>query len=287
MFARAARRVRELVGRALDDEIERLELEARALTPDVWQCVAAAELSQTPALDGHKSTQAYLRATTNQPAAVVLGEVRRARLCRDFPQIGEALMSGRIGVGQIDELVRITRNQRAARYPRRRTGRDVVRARRTSVDPRLRDGRRPLVDVGRPRRRVAAIRPSRSTTAPATSSPPAAKSSIGAVGGDVLTAETLTNIFAHFVEVEFRKDCETRNAEHGERADEFALPRTDAQRRFDALVGDLRAGLRRHRRRQAARPGRQHRLRPAHPARPVGPRRDRARRRRHGRSRTS
>ena len=52
----------------------------------------------------------------------------------------------------------------------------------------------------------------------------------------MLTAETLTDIFAHFVEVEFRNDCETRTAEHGERADEYPLPRTDAQRRFDAIV---------------------------------------------------
>ena len=47
---------------------------------------------------------------------VALAEVRRARICRDFPQIGAALMAGRIGVGQIDELVRIDRNERAARY---------------------------------------------------------------------------------------------------------------------------------------------------------------------------
>ena len=52
--------------------------------------------------------------------------------------------------------------------------------------------------------------------------------SIGASGGDALTAEKLRNIFAHFVELEFRKDCEARRAEHGDRADEFPLPRTDA-----------------------------------------------------------
>jgi len=59
--------------------------------------------------------------------------------------------------------------------------------------------------------------------------------SIAASGGDVLTAEKLRNIFAHFVELEFRKDCEARRASHADRADEFPLPRTDAQRRFDAI----------------------------------------------------
>jgi hypothetical protein len=59
---------------------------------------------------------------------------------------------------------------------------------------------------------------------------------VSAAGGDALTAETLTKIFGEFVEREFRKDCESRRAEHGDRADDLPLPRTDAQRRFDALV---------------------------------------------------
>ena len=67
--------------------------------------------------------------------------------------------------------------------------------------------------------------------------------SIGGVGGDVLTAETLTNIFAHFVEAEFRKDCETRKAQHGERADEFA-----------AATQRCAASLRRASRRSSIRP---------------------------------
>jgi hypothetical protein len=45
--------------------------------------------------DGHRSTQAYLRARTNQPAPVALVDLRRARLCRDFCQVGEALLAGR------------------------------------------------------------------------------------------------------------------------------------------------------------------------------------------------
>ena len=140
---------------ALHDEIERLELASRALDARRLAARAAAESRQTPALDGHKSTQAYLRATCNQPSYVALGEVRRARICRDFPEIGEALMAGRIGVGQIDELVRIKRNERAAKYLDQRRGRDVARACRAFADSQLCCGCRALVDVGRSRRRVA------------------------------------------------------------------------------------------------------------------------------------
>src|SRR5215203_4526154 len=97
-------------GAALHAEIERLELEARSIEARQLAARAAAESLQLPALGGHKSMQAYLRATFNQPSLVARAEVRRARICRDFPQIGEALLAGRIGVGQIDELVCVQRN---------------------------------------------------------------------------------------------------------------------------------------------------------------------------------
>ena len=220
---------------ALDDEIRQLELESRALDARRLALRAAAESKQTPALDGHKSTQAYLRATTNQPAAVALAEVRRARLCRDFPQIGEALLLGRIGVGQIDELVRITRNPRAVKYLDHaqidmllghaehlsiRGFAQVVDRWLLWADP---DGawRDHTESVEHRSGHVVVV---------------GGEASISAVGGDVLTAEGLTKIYDHFVEAEFRKDCETRAALYGDRAEEYSLPRTDAQRRFDTIA---------------------------------------------------
>ena len=140
---------------ALHAEIERLELAARALDARRLAARAAAEHRQVPALDGHKSTQAYLRATCNQPSQVARAEVRRARMCRDFPRIGEALMAGRIGVGQIDELVRIQRNGRAATYLDDAAVEMLVEPRRASPDAQLQRSGRAVVDVGRPRRGVA------------------------------------------------------------------------------------------------------------------------------------
>jgi len=235
MFAEVLAEYTEWSATALHAELERLELEARAL--DARRCAvrAAAEACQTPALDGHRSMQAYLRATCNQPAHVARAEVRRARLCRDFPQVGGALMDGRIGVGQIDELVRVQRNPRADRYL------DTA-----AVDM--------LVAHGEhlPMRSFTAVverwlmwadpdgawRDQSESVDTRTAHVVAGggEVSIGVSGGDALTAEKLRNIFAHFVELEFRKDCEARRAEHGDRAGEFSLPRTDAQRRFDAIV---------------------------------------------------
>src|SRR3954471_24934117 len=116
MFAEELAEYLEWSAHSLHEEIERLELAARTLDARRLAARAAAEARGTPALDGHKSTQAYLRATCNQPSEVARAEVRRARICRDFPQIGEALVAGLIGVGQVDELIRIRRDARADRY---------------------------------------------------------------------------------------------------------------------------------------------------------------------------
>src|SRR3954469_7507523 len=116
MFGEALAEYADWTAAALHVEIERLELAAGALDARRMAARVAAEQREVVALDGHRSMQAYLRATCNQPSNVAQAEVRRARLCRDFPQVGEALASGRIGVGQIDELVCIRRNPRAAEY---------------------------------------------------------------------------------------------------------------------------------------------------------------------------
>ncbi|HZX56529.1 MAG TPA: hypothetical protein VFE86_17705, partial [Ilumatobacteraceae bacterium] len=116
MFGEALAEYAEWTADALHVEIERLELAARALDARRLAARVAAEQRQVAALDGHRWMQAYLRATCNQPSNVALAELRRARICRDFPQVGEALMEARVGLGQIDELTRVRRNQRAARY---------------------------------------------------------------------------------------------------------------------------------------------------------------------------
>ena len=224
---------------ALDTELRQLELQARELDARRLAVRAAAENTQTFAVDGHTSVKAYLRASTNQPSPVVLAETRRARLCRDFPAVGEALMSGRIGVGQIDELVRITRNPRAiAHLDEAQVDMLLGHAEHLSIrnfalavdhwllwaDP---DG------AWRDQTESVDHRAGHVTVTNG-------EVSVSATGGDVLTAEELTKIFDHFVEIEFRNDCETRTAQYGDRADQYPLPRSDAQRRFDALAAIFR-----------------------------------------------
>lgn len=64
---------------------------------------------------------------------------------------------------------------------------------------------------------------------------------ITASGGDPLQAAEFRQIFDRFVDAEFRADVDARAAEHGSNAALADLPRTDRQRRFDALVAIFRA----------------------------------------------
>ena len=57
-----------------------------------------------------------------------------------------------------------------------------------------------------------------------------------ASGGRPLDAAEMLGIFERFVEAEFRADVAARTELHGADAPVSLLPRTDAQRRFDALV---------------------------------------------------
>ena len=62
------------------------------------------------------------------------------------------------------------------------------------------------------------------------------------VGRVSCTAELLV-IFDRFVQAEFDKDVAARTAEFGPDAPASTLPRSDSQRRFDALVAIFRAAV--------------------------------------------
>ena len=91
----------------LDDELREIELAHRALEARRAANLVAAEARQVRGIDGHRTTQAYVRATTNQPRVVAALQVRRARFCRDHTDVGEALRAGHVGVAQVDELARL------------------------------------------------------------------------------------------------------------------------------------------------------------------------------------
>ncbi|MGI9644251.1 MAG: DUF222 domain-containing protein [Ilumatobacteraceae bacterium] len=225
----------------LQDELERVEIEDRALAARRSALIAAAEARKLHRRDGHHSMRNHLRATCNSSRGTTTRQLRRAGLIDRIPAVGDALLAGRIGVAQADELARAFANPRIA---------DFLPA----VAPLLLDHAEHLpfddfkVCVDR-WMMLADLDGSHRTTLDEVGGRSARVVSVGtavdlaASGGDALTAEKLIKIFERFCNAEFDKDVEARRAEFGDTADEHRLPRSGAQRRFDALEAIFDAAI--------------------------------------------
>lgn len=218
---------------AVDAEAREIELAKRALSARQAANTVAAEALQVPDVDGHRSLNAWLRATTNQPGVQV--SVARARFCNAFPAAGDALWAGRVGVAQIDLLARLAAHPRvgvlvdadlvagflehAEHFPypdlKQLVDRWLMLA---DQDGALRDV---LDDV---HRRTASIHDVDGTL------------HVHVAGGDALTTERVKRIFDRACEAEYQRDLAARRAQHGDDAERHPLPRTDWQRRYDAFV---------------------------------------------------
>ena len=217
----------------LDAEYRRLELEAREREARKLGVLAMLDIKGAGRADGHRSTLAYLRAATNQSHGQIT--IRRARLVGTHPSVGDALMSGRLGVSQVDQIARAHINPRVTEFFTReavdwfveRGEHRPLREFATEVDNWL-----TLADQdGAFREEQEAI--------DARSAHVVAADGVGldamATGGDTLTAEAIQNIFRTYVDDEVERDVAARKAAHGDRAAEFPLPRSVHQRRFDAF----------------------------------------------------
>lgn len=220
---------------ALDAEFRDLELQLRALEARRAANLIAAEARQVADLDGHRSTRAYVRGSLNAPAGEAGRMVRRARFLREHPEVGDALAAGRVGVAQVDLLVRVANHRRVgvlfddaviAMFVEHAehfsfadletlVGRWVALA---DEDGAWRDHLDSL-DARTAHVRIVG-----------------GEADLTAAGGDALTAERLRLIMDRFVEAEFQRDAAERRARYGDHADAHPLARSDAQRRFDALV---------------------------------------------------
>ncbi|HWL45793.1 MAG TPA: DUF222 domain-containing protein [Ilumatobacter sp.] len=218
---------------ALDAEYQRLELQARRLDARRLAVLAIIDAKGAGGSDGHRSTLAYLRATSNQSRGQLT--LRRARLAGAHPKVGDALMSGRFGESQVDQIARAHANPRVTEHFTpdavdwfvERGEHRSLREFATDVDNWL-----AMADQDGAFREEQALVDARSAHVVASD---VAGLDAAATGGDTLTAEAMANIFKEFVDDEVEYDVATRKAEHGDRAQEFPLPRSVAQRRFDAF----------------------------------------------------
>lgn len=225
------------IGTHTDTELDELlrsnELELRRLHAERAALVNAIAGHGAWAAE-HRSMSAYLRATTNCSTPTTKRDLRRSRLLHLHPRLGDALHAGYIGLDQLDEIARIQTNPRigglletiidvvldwAEHTPhhelRARTTQLIAMLDADGADTALRDS------IDHRTATVAEV---------------GGQLFVTAHGGDAVRAAQLQAVFEAFVEVEYRRDLEQRRAIHGADADEHPLPRTPAQRRFDALI---------------------------------------------------
>lgn len=226
---------------SLDDRLRGLELQRRRVVAEQALAIAEAERRSLHLADGHHSLTAYLRATLNCSTGEANEWKRLARLVSTVPGVADALIQGRIGVGQAHELARVRANPRC--------GDRLIEVRRVLLEQAemldFADFRtcvrrwELLADTdGAHRDRDASVEARNATAVPL-----GAGVDLRASGGDAVTAAELIAILDAFTRAEYDRDVAARSAAVG--ADAAAgtpLPRTGAQRRFDALVEIFRRG---------------------------------------------
>jgi hypothetical protein len=233
----------------LDERVRGLELERRRVEAEL--ALAAGEIDRRRSYldDGHRSLKAYLRGTCNYSDAEAARVGRLTTAAAGIPGVTEALHDGRIGTPQANELAVAHSNKRVrerlvdfAPMLLELAERLSFREFRTCVDRFVMladlDGSHRNLDESIENRRARVVNLNGSLH-------------LDGGGGDPLVNVELEAIFQYFCEVEYNADVAARRAEHGDRAEDHPLPRTAAQRSYDAFVAIMRGALANH---QAGRP---------------------------------
>jgi hypothetical protein len=228
----------------LDERVRGLELERRRVEAEL--ALAAGEIDRRRSYldDGHRSLKAYLRGTCNYSDAEAARVGRLTTAAAGIPGVTEALHDGRIGTPQANELAVAHSNKRVrerlvdfAPMLLELAERLSFREFRTCVDRFVMladlDGSHRNLDESIENRRARVVNLNGSLH-------------LDGGGGDPLVNVELEAIFQYFCEVEYNADVAARRAEHGDRAEDHPLPRTAAQRSYDAFVAIMRGALANH-----------------------------------------
>jgi hypothetical protein len=223
----------------LDEQVRASELALRVLQARHAALLAVVEHRGVYRADDHRSMKGYLRATCNYSTNEAARQRTVATVCAAVPALGDALLAGRVGVVQVLEIARIHRNPRTRGFFERVAPIFLERAEydchddlRCAIDDFLnladQDGAfaELFCDI---EARTASVNVVDGTL------------DIRVTGGDPVVAEEVVKTFEWFCEREFDRDVAERAEQHGERAIEYPLARTDRQRRFDAIVAMARA----------------------------------------------
>ncbi len=223
-----------LTDRELDDAIRASELAVREHAARRAALVSVAEARGVHRADGHRSMSAFLRATCNTSGGRIAADRKLARLLDAHPTIGEALLAGRISVDHALEISRVHANPRIALLLPHMLGvflddaeHSSHREFRDEIDEfiQLADQDGAFADLASAvEGRTAHVSDVGGTLA------------VAVAGGDPVTTSQFIAIFESYVEGEYRTDVAARRETYGDEAELHPLPRTPAQRRYDAMI---------------------------------------------------
>jgi hypothetical protein len=218
----------------LDARLRASELALRGHAARHAALIAAIERRGTYRADDHRTMTAYLRATCNTSGAQITNDRKLARLVNDHPAVGDALLDGRISVGHALEIGRVQANPRIAQLLPLVLGVFLDDAEHSShrdfhddIDEFIQ-----LVDQDGAFADLASAVEGRTAHV----NDVAGTLAVTVVGGDPVTSAQFIAVFESFVEGEYRADVAARHEMYGDEADQHPLPRTTAQRRYDAMI---------------------------------------------------
>jgi Domain of unknown function (DUF222) len=215
------------------DRLRTVEGELRRLEAELAVVVAVLDRGRVHRADGHASLRGLLRAELRWSDTDVTHRLRTARLVEDLPTTIDAVAAGTIGVGQVRVLARGRANPRCGDQLVDHETVLLALAGTLSFEEFTlcvrrweqladTDGAHRDADASHHRRHVSFVE----------------HDGVGYLhgqGGAVDTAEMI-DIWRRYRDTEFHADWDLIRHHHGDDASAALLPRTDAQRRWDALV---------------------------------------------------
>jgi hypothetical protein len=233
MFASLVDELQGLDNDAATERLRELELQRRRIDAETAALITLAQARGIHRDDGHSSVAGWLRANLNWSGRQVSAAKQAARLLDEHETVGDALLAGHLGAAQVGELARAARNPRCGSEIGEVLDllleqgeqlpfddfRILVRRWETLADE---DGAEGDAEANHANRTVSAHEVGGALD-------------LRASGGSAMATAEMLGILERFVEDEFRKDVAARTELHGADSPASFLPRTDAQRRFDAM----------------------------------------------------
>lgn len=222
----------------ITDALRANELAARSAAAERAALIAVAEHRGIDRIT-HRSSAGWLRSELDCGDGTIGRDRTLARLLDAHPTIGNALAAGRFSTDHALQIARISQNPRIANLLGTIVDVLVDLAEHRSYDE-FRGDIDALIeqlDTDGAFADLADAVESRNARVVDLNGEVVVEAS----GGDPIQAAQLVAVFEAFVEAEYRRDLAQRRAEHPDDPEQWPLPRTAGQRRFDALVAMVAA----------------------------------------------